>query len=130
MRLLDAVFFTAVAVSVVHYTDNTLNFSDYPSGGPGPEPSQTTIWVAWIVFTAAGLAGYLAYRSGQVRRGAALFAAYSLSGLVGFGHYSVDGAFDMPWWRHAHIAADIACGIAVLAFAVWSVRQDRGAAPA
>jgi hypothetical protein len=34
----------------------------------------------------------------------------------------------MPWWRHAHIVADIACGFAVLAFAAWAVRRSRAAA--
>ena len=125
MRTLNIVFFTAVAVSIVHYVDNTVNFDDFPQGGSGPEVTQSVIWIAWIAFTAFGIAGYLAYRRGRVRQAAALLAVYSLSGLVGLGHYTEPGAGGMPWWRHLHIAADIACGAAVLAFAVWAARQDR-----
>lgn len=87
------------------------------------------IAVSWFVFTAAGVAALLLFRRGHVAAAAGALAFYSVSGLVGFGHYTVAGAFGMPWWRQAHIAADILCGIAVLAFAVWAVRRF-GRAPA
>ena len=122
LRALNIVFFTALASSLVHYTDNYLAFERFPDGGAGPDPTADTIWIAWVVFTAFGVAGYLAYRRGQVRKGAALFAVYSLSGLVGLGHYTAPGMSELAWWRHAHIWVDIACGVAVLAFAVYSVR--------
>lgn len=122
LKTLNIVFFTAVAVSIVHYADNTLAFDRYPSGGPGPDPSQDTIWIAWIVFTAVGVAGYLTWRSGNVRLGSALLGFYSISGLIGLGHYSAAGMSELAWWRHAHIWADILCGAAVLAFAIASSR--------
>ncbi len=31
----------------------------------------------------------------------------------------------MPWWRQLHVAADIACGVAILAFVVWALRRRR-----
>lgn len=68
-RWLPIVFWTAVAVSVVHYTDNYFNFADYPHGD-GPEPSQTVVGLAWFVFTAFGLIGYLLVRRGRIRAGA------------------------------------------------------------
>jgi hypothetical protein len=39
------------------------------------------------------------------------------------GHYTVDGATDMVWWRQTHIVLDILCGIAILAFAVRLARR-------
>ena len=133
LRALNVVFFAAVASSVVHYTDNYLAFDRYPDGGVGPDISADTIWIAWIAFTAFGIAGYLAHRRGQVRGGAALLAVYSLSGLVGLGHYTAPGTSELAWWRHAHIWLDIACGAAVLAYAASSVRAARasltGSAP-
>ena len=125
LRTLNVVFFTAVAVSIVHYADNTLAFDRYPSGGPGPEPSQDTIWIAWIVFTAVGVAGYLTWRNGNFRLGSALLGLYSISGLIGLGHYSAEGMSELAWWRHVHIWADILCGVAVLAFAIASSRAAR-----
>lgn len=130
LRILNVIFFTAVAVSVVHYTDNWLNFADYPLPESGPKPVESRVPFTWAVLTAIGIVGYLAYRTGRIRRGAALLAVYSFSGLVGFLHYvavPLDGALAMPWWRHVHIIADIALGIAVLVFAISSVRRERAA---
>ncbi|HYH58778.1 MAG TPA: hypothetical protein VD790_06115 [Thermoleophilaceae bacterium] len=129
--LLNTVFFTAVAVSLVHYTDNYLAFERFPNGGPGPKVTADAIWIAWVVLTACGTAGYVLYRRGAVRPAAALFAVYSISGLIGLAHYTAPGMSGLAWWRHLHIWADIVCGAAVLAFAVWSVRApSRGATAA
>ncbi len=121
--LLGALLAVAIAVSVVHYADNFVNFEDFPEPASGPAPTATVIAVSWFVFTAAGLAALVLFRRGHVAAAGAALAFYSVSGLVGLGHYTVPGAGAMPWWRHAHIAADILCGIAVLAFAVWAVRR-------
>ena len=125
LRALNVVFFAAVASSVVHYTDNYLAFDEYPNGGPGPEVTADAIWIAWVVLTAFGVAGYLVYRRGSVRGGPALLAVYSISGLIGLAHYTAPGMSELAWWRHAHIWLDVACGVAVLAFAVWSVQRTR-----
>ncbi len=124
MRTLRVLLLTAVAVSVVHYVDNYFNYADYPdaSDGPVPAPSKTLIGLAWFAFTAFGIAGYRAFAAGRERLGALLLAVYSGSGLVGFGHYSVDMS-GQPWWRHAHIVADIACGLAILGFCVLALRR-------
>ena len=128
VRTLRVIFLTAVAVSVVHYADNYVNYADYPDASDAalPAPSRTVIGLAWFAFTAFGIAGYLAFREGRERRAAALLAVYSGSGLVGLGHYTVDMG-GQPWWRHAHIVADIACGVALLAFALWAVRRPEQA---
>ena len=129
VRLLNIVFFSAVASSIVHYTDNYLAFDRFPQASSGPELTDNMIWIAWVVLTAFGVAGYVLYRRGQVRRGSMLLAVYSISGLVGLAHYTAPGMSELAWWRHAHIWIDIACGVAVLAFAVWSVQQTRPVAP-
>jgi hypothetical protein len=128
IRLLNIVFFTAVASSLVHYTDNYLAFDRFPNDGVGPSIEAHTVWIAWIVFTVFGVAGYLVYRRGEIRLGSALLAVYSISGLIGIGHYTASGMSELAWWRHVHIWTDILCGIAVLTFAIWSVRQTREAA--
>ena len=125
LKLLNIVFFAAVASSLVHYTDNYLAFERFPNGGPGPEVTADSIWIAWVVFTVFGVAGYRLYRRSQIRLGAALLAVYSGSGLIGLAHYPAPGMSELAWWRHVHIWVDIVCGVAVLAFAVWSVRQTR-----
>jgi len=129
LAALTALLAVAVAVSVVHYADNFFNFEDFPEPTSGPAPTATVIAVSWLVFTGFGLAALVLFRRGHVAAACAALAFYSVSGLVGLGHYTVPGASTMPWWRHAHVGADILCGIAVLAFAVWAVRRfGRGAA--
>jgi len=125
LKLLNIVFFTAVASSLVHYTDNYLAFDRFPNDGVGPSIAAHTVLIAWIVFTAFGVAGYVAYRRGRIREGSALLAVYSISGLIGLGHYTASGMSELAWWRHVHIAVDFLCGVAVLTFAIWSVRQTR-----
>jgi hypothetical protein len=119
-RLLPLLFWTAVAVSIVHYADNFANYSDYPHGS-GPEPSAALILIAWFVLTPFGLAGYMLYRRGENRRGALLLIVYSTSGLVGIGHYAVAGMTDQPLWRQAHVVGDVLLGASILAFALWSI---------
>jgi hypothetical protein len=125
LRLLKGLLAVAVLVSIVHYADNVANFADYPEPTSGPAPSQGVIAASWFLFTAFGAAGLFLFARRRVAPAAASLAVYSLSGLVGLGHYTVPGATDMPWWRQLHVGADIACGVAVLAFAVWAVRRDR-----
>jgi hypothetical protein len=125
VRILGWIFAVAVMVSIVHYTDNYVNYNDYPQARTVPNPSAALVLGAWFAFTAAGLAGYLLFRRRPSDLALVLLAAYSGSGLVGIGHYLVPGATSMPWWRQVHVCLDIACGIAAFSFAVWAARARR-----
>ena len=125
VRALSWIFAVAVLVSIVHYTDNYVNFHDYPQPSSGPKPSAGLVIPVWFAFTAAGLAGYLLFRRRPSDLALVLLAAYSGSGLIGILHYVVPGATSMPWWRQAHVCLDIASGIAVFSFAIWAARARR-----
>ena len=125
VRLLSVILAVAVVVSIVHYTDNYLNYSDYPEPRRAPNPSQSLVLWAWFAFTAAGLAGYLLFRGAPSTLALVLLAAYSGSGLVGIGHYLVPEATSMPWWRQAHVGLDIASGVAMFSFVMWAARARR-----
>lgn len=130
LRTLLVLLGVAVAVSVVHYTDNYLNYADYPQAEDGTVAALVTrevVLVSWFVFTAFGIAGLLLFARGRIVAAAACLTAYSISGLIGIGHYLVEGATDMVWWRQTHVVADIVCGVLVLAFALRSVRALRPA---
>jgi hypothetical protein len=122
-RLLLAILGLAFVVSVVHYVDNYVNYADYPQPARDglPAPSARVIAVSWFVFTASGLLGAWWWLNGRRVPAAVALAGYSVSGLIGVGHYLVTGATAMPWWRQTHVIVDIACGAAVLAFACWAV---------
>jgi len=122
-RLLWSLLGIAFVVSVVHYVDNVVNYDDYPVPGPDatvPAPSATLVGAAWFLFTASGVLGVVLWLRRRITSAAVALAGYSVSGLVGFGHYTAPGALDMVWWRQAHVVADILCGIAILAFALWA----------
>ena len=125
VRILSWIFAVAVVVSIIHYTDNYVNYHDYPQSGTLPNPSAALVFGAWFGFTAAGLAGYLFFRRRPSDLAVVLLAAYSGSGLVGIGHYLVPGATSMPWWRQVHVCLDIACGVAMFSFAIWATRARR-----
>jgi hypothetical protein len=120
LSILTCVLLLAVAVSVVHYTDNYVNYEDFPQSDTIPNPSATTVLVAWFVFTAFGLAGYLLFRRRRYPPALVCLGVYSGSGLVGIGHYLTEGMTDAVWWRQAHVVADIALGACVLAFCLWA----------
>lgn len=111
-------FAIAFLISIVHYVDNTINYSEYPLSPERPDPPQWLVGSSWFLFTGLGIAGVFALRSGLYRRAALLFAGYSGSGLVGALHYSVAGTSEFPWWRHAHIVADFISGVVIVTLAV------------
>ncbi len=127
LRILLALLGAAFLVSVVHYTDNYVNYADYPHSGPGgvPEPSRAVVGASWFLFTTFGVAGLALFVRRRVVPAAICLTAYSVSGLVGVGHYTVSGATGMVWWRQTHVVADIVLGVLVLAFALWSVTARR-----
>jgi len=125
MRVITGLLIVTFAVSVIHYTDNTINYADYPSNGPVPDPGQTLVGLSWFLFTAFGLAGYLLLRRGRRQAAAICLAVYSGSGLAGIAHYTIPGATDMVWWRQAHVISDIVCGIAVFALAMLLIRAPQ-----
>lgn len=123
LRALGYLLATALAVSVVHYVDNVVNYDAFPQFENGPTIGKGLVAFGWFFFTAFGVAAWLLYRSGRVRQGAIALAAYSGSGLVGIGHYLAPGMTDAVWWRQTHVIADILLGFAVLAFALRSVSR-------
>lgn len=127
-RTILVVVALAVLVSVIHYVDNVVNYADYPvtpDDAAFPAPSDTVIAVAWFVFTAFGAWGVVSLLRRRVLPAVVGLAVYSVSGLIGIGHYTVPGAGDMPWWRHAHVVADIVLGLAILALAALLFVRNR-----
>ncbi|MBA2522992.1 MAG: hypothetical protein H0V25_06625 [Solirubrobacterales bacterium] len=120
---LTAIFWTAVAVSIVHYADNYFNYESFPQSETLPNPSALTVLLAWFALTAFGLAGYELFRRRRYPIACICLGVYSGSGLVGIAHYAVPGMTDAVWWRQAHVVADIFLGAAVFAFALWGARR-------
>ena len=111
------VFVTALLLSVVHYIDNTVRFDDYTGGKKG-FITQAMIPISWVLFTAAGVAGYRYLKQGHRGLGGSLLGAYSVSGLIGILHYTTVSPRDFDWFQNTFIALDFLAGLAVFVMAV------------
>lgn len=121
LRALQLLLAGAVAESFVHYADNTLRFDDYGSDHPPAISSWITQWMiplSWVLFTAAAYLGYRAYRERRWPQAAAWLGAYSASGLVSVLHFVDIKPSDLSPFQNTFVFADVAFGVAMLAFAV------------
>lgn len=122
VRVLRVLLGAAVAVSVVHYVDNTLRWDDFVAADPADRSlgfiSRWTIPVAWVAFTACAVMAYRRFQEQRWAEAAAWLGAYSGSGLVGLGHYLDLSPSDLAPFQNAHVMIDIALGVSILAYAV------------
>jgi hypothetical protein len=132
LTVLRILLTVGIAESFVHYLDNTVRYSDYT----GPNPPAVSSWiaqwmipVAWVLFTAVGLLGYRRFRQGCSSEAAAYLAIYSVSGLISIGHYAGISINDLSVFQNTFVFLDIALGIAVLSFAIWTARYASAAVP-
>ncbi|HEV8623191.1 MAG TPA: hypothetical protein VG034_01925 [Acidimicrobiia bacterium] len=117
MTAVRRVFVTALLLSVVHYIDNTVRFDDY-TGGKDGFVTQAMIPISWVLFTAAGVAGYRALLQGNRGLGASLLGVYSVSGLIGILHYTTVSPSDFSAFQNTFIGLDFLAGLAVFVMAV------------
>jgi len=130
LTVVRRVFVTALALSVVHYVDNTVRFADY-TGGKSGFVTRAMIPISWVLFTAAGVAGYRLLTRGNRSLGGSLLGAYSVSGLIGILHYTTVPPGDFDWFQNTFIGLDFLAGLAVFVLAVRIVtgRPVRAAQP-
>jgi hypothetical protein len=132
-RLLQVLLATAFAESFVHYLDNTLEYDDYTVSNPsilGGLVKQWVIPISWALFTAAAVIGYRRFREHDWPTAAAWIGAYSGSGLISVLHYTDISVSDLSAFQNTFVFADVALGVLVLAFAVWTALAPPRAAGA
>jgi hypothetical protein len=117
LTIVRRVFVTALLVSLVHYIDNTVRYDDY-TGGRSSFVTRPMIPLSWLLFVAAGIAGYRYLKRGDRSLGGWLLAVYSLSGLVGVGHFTTVSPSDFSAFQNASIVLDFLVGLAVFVLAV------------
>jgi hypothetical protein len=110
---------------VVHYVDNTVRFGDY-TGGKDGFVTQAMIPISWVLFTAAGIAGYRFLKQGNRGLGGSLLGAFSVSGLIGILHYTTVSPGDFSAFQNTFIGLDFLAGLAVFIMAV-RIATTRGA---
>ncbi len=119
LTLIRRVFVTALLLSVVHYIDNTVRFEDY-TGGKASDGfiTQPMIPISWVLFTVAGVTGYRLLKQGNHGLGGSLLGVYSVSGLIGVGHFTTVSPGDFSAFQNTFIALDFLAGLAVFVMAV------------
>ena len=117
LTIVRRVFVVALLLSVVHYIDNTIRFGD-DTGGKDGFITRPRIPISWVLFTIAGVAGYRLLKQGNRGLGASLLAVYSVSGLIGIGHFTTVSPSDFSAFQNTFIALDFLAGLAVFVMAV------------
>jgi hypothetical protein len=122
LTLLKAILAASILSTAIHYTHNFIAVNRYP--GPGGDFYtfvRVLIVIAWPLLTAIGLIGYRRYRERRYQEARVCLAVYSLTGLATMGHF-IYGNPHIPAFFYATLFTDFLCGLAVLAFVVWSAR--------
>ena len=118
-RVLQVLLVTAIAVSIVHYADNTIRWDEYTQGNDTGLITRPVIPISWVVFTVAGIAGYLLHRRGRWPLAAACLGFYSVSGLISLGHFTEVSPADFDAFQLTFVVLDFVLGAAILAYALW-----------
>jgi hypothetical protein len=124
--VLQVILVAAVVSSVIHYTDNTIRFDQYPQNEPALI-TRPMIPVSWLAFTAFAIWGYVLYRRERWEAAAACLAVYSVSGLISPLHYTAAPLGEFDAFQHLLIVTDALTGVATVAFAGWLLMEGRGA---
>jgi hypothetical protein len=131
--VLRVLLVVAIVESFVHYADNTLRYDDYTvadASFPGGLVKQWVIPVSWVLFTLAGIVGYRRFRQGRRPEAAAWIGAYSASGLISVLHYRDIAIGDLSAFQNTFVFLDVALGVSLLAFAIWTALAAPAPRPA
>ncbi len=105
--VLRLILAATIAISIVHYTDNTVRYDVY-TGGTSTYIKQWMIPASWVLFTAAGIAGYVYFRRARRARrtrAAVCLALSSVGGLVDVGHFTSVSPSDFDAYQLVFIFA-------------------------
>ena len=128
MSTVRAVVAATIVLTLFHFTDNTVAIDSYPKASWQPDWFVWVVPAGWILFTAAGVLGYRAYRDGRYARAHALLAFFAYGGLVSLGHFLYGGPDELTTRGLASVIVDALAGSTVLAVTIWSIAARRSAA--
>jgi len=122
--LLRGILAFSIVSTALHYTHNFVEVDNYPIDFAGGPAVQVAILVLWPLVTVIGLLGYRLFVQGSFPLAQVCLATYSVLGLSSLGHFLEDSP-DIRAFFFATIFTDGLAGLAVLSFAVWSLRTAR-----
>ena len=123
------VVIATAALTLFHFTDNTVSIDTYPAASWQPDWFEWVVAASWPLFTALGVAGVRFYGRGEFGKAHACLFFYSYTGLISLGHFAYGGPDELTTRGIVSVLIDAAAGVTVLAVAVWSIlARRRGAA--
>ena len=114
-----------IAVTLFHFTDNAINVDTYPKAGWQPDWFEIVVVVAWVLYTAVGVAGFLLYQRDRFRAAHACLLIYGYLVLSSLGHFLYGSPAELTTRGLVSVFADAAAGAVVIAVAVWSILARR-----
>jgi tryptophan-rich sensory protein len=114
-----------IALTLFHFTDNALNVDTYPKAGWQPDWFEIVVVVAWVLYTAVGVAGFLLYQRQKSRGAHACLLIYGYLVLSSLGHFLYGSPDELTTRGLVSVFIDAAAGTVVIAVAVWSILARR-----
>lgn len=125
------VVIATIALTLFHFTDNAINVDTYPEAGWQPGWFEVVVVVAWFLYTAVGVGGFLLYQRKRFRAAHASLLIYGYLVLSSLGHFLYGSPGELTTRGLVSVFIDAAAGSVVIAVAVWSIlARRRGPAPA
>jgi CHASE2 domain-containing sensor protein len=124
------VVFGTIAVTLFHFTDNAVNVDTYPKAGWQPDWFEWVVAVAWVLYTAVGVAGVRFYEQGRFRAAHSCLVIYGYLIFSSLGHFIYGSPDELTTRGVISVFVDVAAGSLVIAVALWSVLARRRAAQA
>ena len=120
-----------VVVTLFHFTDNAINVDTYPKAGWQPDWFEWVVAVAWVLYTAVGVAGVRLYERERFRAAHACLLVYGYLVLSSLGHFVYGSPDELTTRGLVSVFVDVAAGSLVIAVALWSIvaRRMRTVAP-
>jgi hypothetical protein len=119
-RLVAAVVFGAMALTLIHFTDNAVNVDEYPKAGWQPDWFEWVVVAGWFVYSAIGIVGYRAYRDGRYPAAHVALVVYGLAVASSVAHFLYGSPADLPTFSAVSVFVDLVAGLAVVGVALWS----------
>jgi tryptophan-rich sensory protein len=124
------VVLTTIVLTLFHFTDNAVNVDTYPKAGWQPDWFEIVVAVAWVLYTAVGVAGFLLYQRGRFRAAQAALLVYGYLVISSLGHFIYGSPDELTTRGVISVFVDVAAGTVVVAVAVWSIVARRRQSPA
>ena len=123
-----AVVFGTIALTLFHFTDNAVNVDTYPEADWQPDWFAVVVALAWVVYTAVGVAGYRLYQREQFGAAHVCLLIYGYLVISSLGHFLLGSPDELTTRGLVSVLVDAAAGSVVIGVTVWSILARRAQA--